>query len=133
MNIENVKRGVKLIQDGIGVLSAGPLEYYLRKLIECQELLVTKYAPFKVGDRVILTKTPDINSKDSWGWMGSKHFLVKGAHGTVRSVDVDGRGFSASVEFDDESWIAPDGCINPIKDKHVFGFHEDYLVRATAT
>lgn len=62
-------------------------------------------APFKAGDRVRLTVTPDINEKDSWGWMHAKHFLVKGALATVHSVDFSDGLFNALCVFDDETYL----------------------------
>lgn len=62
-------------------------------------------SPIKKGARVRLTKTPDINEKDSWGWLGAKHFLVAGAMATVADVDFSKGKFSAGLVFDDESWL----------------------------
>jgi len=62
-------------------------------------------SPIKKGARVRLTKTPDINPKDSWGWMHARHFLIKGAMATVADVDFDKGRFSAGLVFDDESFV----------------------------
>lgn len=87
-------------------------------------------APFKVGDRVRLTKTPDITPEKSWGWMGAKHFLVKGAMATVREVDFSDGHFEAWLHFDDESWISSiDGKIHPAERKALYHFWETYLER----
>ena len=39
------------------MLSGGPLDYYLTEMAAAHELLMTRYAPFKVGDRVRLADT----------------------------------------------------------------------------
>ena len=73
--------------------------YHWQKLRAYAEGLFSR-APFKVGDRVRLSKTPNINEKDSWGWMPYRHLLVKGAEGEVRSVDFRENAFNALVRFD---------------------------------
>jgi len=78
--------------------------WHWKKLKEYAEGLFAR-APFKVGDRVRLTVTPDINEQDSWGWMHAKHFLVKGALATVRSVDFSDGRFNALCVFDDETYL----------------------------
>jgi hypothetical protein len=83
-------------------------------------------ARFKVGDRVELAITPEINERDSWGWMCSKHFLVEGAIATVREIDYRG-DFGYSIVFDNESWKDRDGVIHPTKDKHTYYFAEEKL------
>lgn len=130
MDIETVKKGFDLMEQGMRILGGGPMDYYVRRLTECYDLLLEKYAPFKVGDRVMLKKTPAINPHDSWGWMSSKHFLVKGAVGTVQYVEASKRGFSAGIVFDDESWVDDKGVVHPIEEKnrHTFAFSEDSLV-----
>lgn len=139
MNPEVIKDGCRLIEDGMRKLNSGPLSYYLKNLVGCYELLLSRFAPFHVGDRVILTRTPDIGPES--GWHSSKHFLVKGAHGTVMSVECDGTDFSASVMFDDESWLpnqdfahcgAKKGVPVPTaeKDRHTYHFRESWLVKS---
>lgn len=70
------------------------------------------HSPFQPGDRVILAAPPRITERDSWGWMAHRHYLVKGAVGTVREIDWSGGAdghFRCAVEFDGESWIDPKG------------------------
>lgn len=94
-------------------------------------------APFKDGDRVRLKKTPEINIKDSWGWMHAKHFLVEGCEGTVSDVDYrDGR-FVALFCPDNQTfildWGEMKGIPQPIDGRpgH-YGFSEEYLERVSA-
>lgn len=118
--------------------SAGDRQWYFKKMAGYTKALFEKFAPFKVEDRVQLTKTPDINPEQSWGWMGAKHFLVKGAKGTVIEVDLDPDAleFTALVEFDEESWIPTLDSKDhqkgvPVlmeeKNRHVYFFREDFL------
>lgn len=128
MDVERFSKGMALMQEAISALSGGPVDYTLKCLLAAREALLTKYAPFKVGDRVVLAVTPKIDEKTAYGWLSSKHFLVKGSAGTVRSSDVrqDGR-LMFEVEFDDESWIDRDGVRRPIDTKHTYGFGESSL------
>ena len=86
-------------------------------------------APFKKGDRVVLIETPVINEEVAWGWMGSKHFLIKGAKGTVSELDFYEGAFRAGVHFDNESWIDSDGNIHPREEPHQYWFSEKWLVK----
>jgi hypothetical protein len=58
----------------------------LKQMRGVLEWTFTQGAPFKVGDRAVLRSPPEINKKDSWGWMHAKHFLVAGAVGSVADV-----------------------------------------------
>lgn len=136
MDLKTVREGFELMERGMRKLNGGPLDYYITRLTNCYQLLLDKYAPFQIGDRVVLTETLEI--KPDSGWYSYRHFLVKGAIGIVREVDADTDGFSAGIEFEDESWI-PDfdspsqgivkGTKVPIKDKHQFWLHERHLVK----
>lgn len=99
----------------------------------CMELLA-KTMPYSTGDRVRLVRAPRCES----GWSHCKHFLVAGAVGTVKSVELDYlmRDWSLYVEFDDESWIPSfdyDGhkkgvpVPTPPDRRHVFGFGPDWV------
>lgn len=96
--------------------------YYLNSALESLEAM----APYKVGDRVELAKTPDLSN--SPGWAGAKHFLVEGAKATVQVVDHSTHGFTVGLHFDDESWISdfgPDkGKIKPTppEERHRYYF-----------
>src|ERR1035437_1444458 len=75
-------------------------KYYFSKLKEYAQALFDR-GPFKVGDRVRMTWTPRIDREHAWGWLRAKHFMVKGALATVRSVDFNDGHFNALVVFDD--------------------------------
>lgn len=85
---------------------------------------------FKVGDRVELAITPIITEETAHGWLGSKHFLVEGARGTIHEVEYRD-GFGYSVEFDEESWKDRDGVVHPTTNKHVYHFSEEKLRKAS--
>jgi hypothetical protein len=112
MDIDNIKEGVALIRSGMDKLARGPLDYYLLNLAACYELLLT-LAPFQPGDRVRLTKTPEISNTVSWGWLRAKHFMKAGTVARVMDVSCDGRKFSYSLRFEEDSWLDSHGVIHP--------------------
>lgn len=130
MDIDRFEKGMRLMQEALTALSGGPFDYTLKCLLAARMALLTRYAPFKVGDRVALAVTPVIDEKTAWGWMSSKHFLIEGALGVVRASDVrsDGQLFF-DVEFDDETWIDREGVRRPVERKHTYCFGERSLVR----
>lgn len=90
-------------------------------------------APFKVGDRVRLTKTPRIDEKHSWGLMGCKHYLVEGALATVAEVDFSDGHFEAWLHFDDETWKSSiDGQLHKPDRPALIHFWETSLERVEA-
>ena len=104
--------------------------FHWKKLREYAEGLFTR-APFQVGDRVRLTKTPEITEKKAWGWLGGKHFLVKGAMATVKHVDFWDGHFNAMLIFDDESWIDYQGVEHPRDRPSLYTFWETGIERVT--
>lgn len=108
-----INEGVQMIADGMNRIGTNDYKYQIEKLVACYELLLGRFAPAHVGDRVALSKTPEITPEKAPGWMGSKHFLVKGAQGTVKDVDVDGKGFFFQVvcSITNHGWtIKPRKC-----------------------
>lgn len=87
-----------------------------RKLQQFKHFLETQ-GRFKVGDRVELVETPDINEKHSWGWLDAKHFLIKGAKATVNEVSYYNGQFGYAIAVDDESWIDSKGLVHPRSNK----------------
>lgn len=135
----------KLEDCGQGVYCYHNQETQIKEALERFLSFMEKQANFKVGDRVELSETPYINPIDSPGWMSCKHFLVKGAKGTIRDVSYHGNEFGYSVSFDDESWLDSKGNLHPKNDKscivpgctfgkhnaHTFFFSEHKLSRAS--
>lgn len=128
MDIEKIKEGVALLKQAINILQSSSLEDLLGSLVAAKEILLTKYAPFKVGEKIRLAHTPIVDEDIRPGWLGSKHFLVKGATGIVRSSDVmPGGYFTFYVEFDSESWIDSRGNVHPTEQKYWYAFSENNL------
>jgi hypothetical protein len=124
-DVERFSKGIKLMNEALTALSHGPFDHTLTCLLAAREALLTKYAPFKVGDAVALAVTPTIDEKTAPGWMSSRHFLKRGAIGVVRGSDVRSDGKLAfAVEFVDESWIDKDGAVHPATEKHSYHFGE---------
>jgi hypothetical protein len=130
MNIDNVKQAAEHLGKALTLLQRGPIDYYLTELVGAAEYCKEHYSPFKVNDNVILCKAPAL--EEGHGWYHCRHFLVKGAKGVVKEVDLGSKGFSFSIEFTDESYMDRDGKIHPTAEnrRHTFGFGEDSLVKA---
>lgn len=136
MNLDNVRLGTAKLREAMALFSTGPLEYYLTELIAAHDLLMTRFAPFKIGDRVRLTKAPVLSADH--GWKPYEHFLVVGATGVVTTAECGTKGFQFGIVFDNESFIA--GCtrfpitagdVVPISEsaRHTYAFSESYLER----
>lgn len=122
MKPEEVSKRLEAIYEDLRDASRHPdhdLLYATEKLNVAYELLTTRYAPFKVGERVILKASPDFDK--ATGWIGYKRILVAGARGTVDAVDVMGDDLIYHIAFD-------------ISEKSVgtFAFRTDDLTREDA-
>lgn len=125
--IEQVGKMFSKVDDFIRHFPSENITWYMAKLQEYANGLFER-SPFQKGGRVRLTKTPEINSKVSWGWLGAKHFLVKGAQGTIKTIDYQDGKFRVGVLFDNETWKSSlDNKTYPVKDKSIFLFNEDSL------
>jgi hypothetical protein len=100
MELDKVRIAAKLLTQAQDILSGGPLEYYLTELAAAHDLLMTRYAPFKVGDRVRLKAAPEITESVRPGWMHYKTLLVAGALGVVSTASCGSRGFVFDIIFD---------------------------------
>ena len=102
MNSESIDR-MKQVADHLAqarrLMDSGPLDYYLVKLVEHSEALLTKFAPFKVGDRACIVQPVPCPG----GWAHSAKSLEVGAVGTICDVDYrDGVfvfNFTPDVQF----------------------------------
>ena len=126
-DVESVRQGAKLIREGMAKLNNGPLDYYLTELTDCYQLLIDRFSPYKVGQRVMLKETPEISLEKSWGWMTGKHFLVKGSIAKVATISASGRGFSYGLHFEKETWIDREGKEQPVDRPGLYLFHEDAI------
>jgi hypothetical protein len=117
--IENIRKATKLMEEAFSLFSSGPFDYYLTELVASYDLLIQRFAPFKVGDRVRLRATPEINEKTRYGWLGYKGILVQGAIGTVVAAECGSKGFAFAVQFDADDSLS----------KGLFYFGENDLKR----
>lgn len=126
-SFEHIDKVLAAVDAMADVVQYDSHKWHWKKLREYAKGLFDR-GPFKVGDRVRLRETPEINQKDSWGWMHAKHFLVKGAEGVVGSVDfADGR-FHALVAFDNETHLSDlDHKEYPVTRKGFYCFGERWL------
>ena len=127
MDVETVKEAARLMKKASDLLSNGPLEFYLREMAATYELMMERFCPFKVGQRVQLAATPVITEKTSWGWMPYKHFIIKGHAGTVASASCGSDGFTFDVILDDQTWLDPTGTAHPVSKPSTFRFKENML------
>jgi len=123
--IELWEQGQQQFDEASKLLSGGPASFYYEKMHGYIDALFNKYAPFKVGDRVKIVK----KIKCEGGWSHCKHFLIKGAKGTVREVDYYDGSFNAHVMFDNETWVDSMKMERPVSKKHVFRMWEKQIKR----
>lgn len=88
---------------------------------------IGKLSPLQIGDVAELVKTPDINERDSWGWMGHRHILVEGRRGVVRTVSWRDGVFFFQWEPVDQTWKDQAGNEHPVSSPGLFRFSERWL------
>jgi len=115
-DLENVKFSLKDIFES------------LKKAEEYRAGLLSR-SPLQVKDRAILIETPVINDKESWGWLGAKHFLIKGAMATVKEVDFYKGKFIFGLKFDDDSWIDQDNVVHKRDKNSLYFFSEQWVLK----
>lgn len=103
-------------------------QYKMERIVTSFGEMFDRFCPFRVGDRVELSHTPEITNSKRWGWLGSKHFLVEGSPGVITSRDFRGGEFIFEVMFDLESWIPSSGNAkgewSKRPDRHVYSLSE---------
>lgn len=116
----------------IQALNAVPVpdqfDYKIRRLTKNFAELYDRFCPYQPGDRVQLSKTPEIALGS--GWWGSRHFLIEGAIATVQSTDFGDGLFNFGLVFDDDSWINSAGEVVPAEPEKrlLFYFSENWLI-----
>lgn len=86
--VNQMKEAVEHIRQAQAIFARGPLDYYLQKLVEHSEALLTKFSPLKVGQEARIVG----NIKCDGGWQGAEKTLAIGNVGIVQNVDyIDGR------------------------------------------
>lgn len=131
--LDALRERLNLLRQAGQFLTSGDFLYTIERFAAAYDLLISRYAPFKVGDRVRLTRTPNITENTAPGWLGSKHFLVAGALCTVKQVEVvPPADLRFAVAFDTESWIDRHGMEQQVEPerRHVYSFREGDLEKA---
>jgi hypothetical protein len=99
---------------------------HYKYVLECANSIWEK-SPFKVGDLVRLNKTPEITKEKSWGWLGSEHFLIKGALATVKERKFYAGKFVYGIVFNDDSYIDASGNKIKTSEEYIYSFSETWL------
>ncbi len=124
-SIESIKKIVDSYNRLEKEIRNSQLNWNFKKLKEYAEALF-QLAPFKVNDKVKLSKTPEITKEKGWGWLGRKHFLKKGAKAIVKNIDYSDGYFYFDLQFDDETYISGKKKIK-VKEKGLYHFREDFI------
>ena len=120
--------------DKLEAIVSGDSKYYFEKLRHYYYGCMTA-SKFKEGDVVKLSKTPIINNENAPGWMSAKHFLIKGAIVTIRTIDYyhindgdshKGGYYRYGISFEDESYVTTKELIKT-PHHHLFFLKEESL------
>lgn len=122
----DVHKNLSALQKKVEDLSG----YRIERIQESQASMFDRFCPFKVGDRVELAET--INMEEGSGWSRSRHYLVKGSPAVVSHRGYYKERFTFEVTFDLESWI-PSGFSmprfpHPVSGRHLYCLNETHLV-----
>ena len=117
-----MNKAVALLTEARDIFARGPLDFYLKKLIEHSGALLTRFAPFTIGQRVKVAKL----IKCEGGWRGCEQMLAVGAVGKVYDIDYyDGK---FRIDFcPDEQFYIYDGKRYEPSLPHTYGLSADYL------
>jgi len=124
--VERMKSGVKHIKQAQEIFERGPLDYYLIKLVEHSEALLTRFAPIKKGERAIIVK----KIKCEGGWSGSEKNLEIGVEGEVVDVDYRDGGFIYMFVPDVQMYRDHEGNYKDKTNKSSYCLREKYLHRS---
>lgn len=92
----NVLEGVAKLNEGTKILSQGPLSFYMEELLACFDLLITRFSPYRIGDKVVLNYTPNV---EGTGWACFRGKLKAGIQGEVKEIECGKGGFRYQVVF----------------------------------
>lgn len=118
----NMRQVVHHLDAAQAIISRGPLEFYLRKLVEHSVALLTTFAPLKVGQRARIAS--NVECRD--GWAGCEEMLAVGATGQVCDVDY----FDGHFVFDfcpDKQFYVRDGKTYPSSLPHTYALRAEHL------
>lgn len=100
MNIKNVKEAAKAFETATRLLAAGPMEYYLTELTAAHDMLIERFSPYKVGDKVKLAYT--FSLKPQSGWYPFRELLVEDEVFVITEVEAGSKGFRyLACHYDD--------------------------------
>lgn len=125
--IERMKEGIKHIQQAQSIFARGPLDYYLVKLVEHSEALLTRFSPIKNGERAIIVR----KIKCEGGWSGSEKNLAVGVEGLVVDVDFCEGGFVYTFVPDVQMYRDHEGNYKEKTSKSSYCLREKYLCKVT--
>jgi hypothetical protein len=126
MSIEQMREAYKHLQAAQRIWSAGPLESWVKKLMEHSEALLTKFAPIKAGEHAMICKKVPC----ALGWAGCEDTLRVGATGVIQEVDYYGGRFVYQFQPDRETWWNQyTQAYEPVRHVHTFSLSDKYLVR----
>jgi hypothetical protein len=103
--IDRMKQVTDHLTQARRLMDSGPLDYYLVKLVEHSEALLTKFAPFKVGDRACIVQPVPCPG----GWAHSAKSLEVGAVGTISDVDYRDGDFVFGFVPDTQFYLSREG------------------------
>ena len=124
LEIKQLVKDANELSNRLNSSCGSSLEWATEEIIDSYLSLYDRFCPFKIGDRVQLTK---YYTKKDTGWEHCKHFLNRGSTGKVVNRGYKEGLFIFDIVFDNESWIDNDGVENKTKDKHTFAFNENWL------
>lgn len=123
--VSRMKMAAGKLAEARDLVSQGPLDYYLNKLVEHSEALLTKFAPLKVGDRARIVA--EIKCED--GWLGCDRTLAIGQSGFVEDVDYRKGRFVVDFVPDEQWWRDGNGRWHSKDRKHRYCLSADKLER----
>lgn len=124
IDIQKILKGISSLEE----LSGGNLHQWKYVLENANS--IWSRSPYKMGDLVRLKKTPIIDKKTSWGWLGAKHFLIEGNVGKVADIQFYNGLFIFGIEFDNESWIDYEKNEHAPDTLSIYTFSENWLAPA---
>ena len=125
-SVDTILNAVEKINEALGG-NHGNTKYRLEKMHEFVRAF-SSFAKFRLGDKIQLAHDIDATG----GWADSKHYLIKGAFGTVRDVDFDDGEFNYDISFERESNIYEGKISRPSGSGHTYGLRERHLEPRTS-
>lgn len=110
----------------ISHVCGGSFAWGMDQVVQSYLSMFDRFCPFKVGDRVVLTKAPKIPDENH-GWWCCRNLLVKGATGIVKARGYSKGRFTFDVEIDNQTWVDDSGEKQPTSSSYMFCFSEDFL------